>query len=103
MMEVQYDEFAFKDVSSIASDMSLSSSRIVNHSKFLEVYYDLHHVFRNSGNTELKVLSRIKCWMHKYNENLKSVPAMMLHDDGELDRLASYVRRYAHPTGKTKY
>ena len=103
MTDLKYDEFTFSDVRSVADYMSLSTSRIVNHAKFLEVYYDLHHIFKSSGNCEKAVLSRIKSWLHKYNNNLSSVPASMLIDENELDRLASYVRWYAHPSGKSKY
>lgn len=103
MTDLKYDEFTFSDIRSVANNMSLSATRISNHAKFLEVYYDLHHIFENSGNCEKAVLGRIKSWLHKYNNNLSSVPASMLIDETELDRLANYVRWYAHPTGKSKY
>jgi len=90
-------ELFFKDIRTIATELSISVSMICNESKVIQLYYDLHHIYKNTSDGETVLLSRLKTWMHKYNKQLNAVPASMLMDPAKLDRLSRYVQFYAYP------
>ena len=90
-------EVVFKDIRTIARELSISASMVCNESKVIQLYYDLHHIYKNSSDDDITVLSRMKTWFHKYNMQLNAVPASMLGDPGKLHTLSHYVQFYAYP------
>jgi hypothetical protein len=90
-------EVLFKDIRTIATELSISASKVCNESKVIQLYYDLHHIYKNTSDDEIVLLSRMKTWFHKYNMQLNAVPASMLADPGKLDTLSRYVQFYAYP------